>query len=109
MVGLAVLALAIERGLLRFLYGKEHLMQLLFTFAIVLLMSDAAKMIWGTDQYSVGYPQGLGGAASPRNFASEMPPDYPIRSRQYAFPEITEPAFHYKNPVTGRMPKELLP
>ena len=30
-------------------------------------------------------------------------------SRQYAFPEISEPAFHYKNPVSGRMPKELLP
>ncbi len=60
--GLAVIALAIERLLLRRLYDKEHLMQLLFTFALVLLMSDAAKMIWGTDQYSVGYPPGLGGA-----------------------------------------------
>jgi len=30
----------------------------------VLLMSDAAKMIWGTDQYSVGYPPGLGGAVN---------------------------------------------
>src|SRR5258708_12425575 len=39
-------------------------MQLLFTFALVLLMSDAAKMIWGTDQYSVGYPPGLGGAVN---------------------------------------------
>src|SRR5437763_2966047 len=59
---MAVIALAIERLLLRHLYGREHLMQLLFTFALVLLMSDAAKMIWGTDQYSVGYPAGLGGA-----------------------------------------------
>ena len=48
---LAVIALVIERLMLKHLYGKEHLMQLLFTFAIVLLMSDAAKMIWGTDQY----------------------------------------------------------
>ncbi|HEV8392931.1 MAG TPA: nuclear transport factor 2 family protein [Vicinamibacterales bacterium] len=56
-----------------------------------------------------GITQGLGGAASPRSFASQMPPDRPIRARQYAFPEITEPAFHYKNPVSGRMPKELLP
>jgi hypothetical protein len=38
-----------------------------------------------------------------------MAPDRPIRARQYAFPEITEPAFHYKNPVSGRMPKDLLP
>ena len=62
--GLAIIAFAIERLLLRHLYGKEHLMQLLFTFALVLLMSDAAKMIWGTDQYSVGYPAGLGGAVN---------------------------------------------
>src|ERR1051325_8871755 len=62
--GLAIIALVIERALLRHLYGKEHLMQLLFTFAVVLLMSDAAKMIWGTDQYSVGYPSGLGGAVN---------------------------------------------
>jgi hypothetical protein len=56
-----------------------------------------------------GIQQGLGGAASPNRFVSEMPPDRPIRARQYAFPEIVEPAFHYRNPVTGRMPKELLP
>lgn len=61
-ITLGVIALVIERFLLRHLYDKEHLMQLLFTFAIVLLMSDAAKMIWGTDQYSVGYPPALRGA-----------------------------------------------
>ena len=52
---------------------------------------------------------GLGGAASPNRFAWEIPPDRPIRARQYTFPEISEIAFHYKNPVSGRMPKELLP
>ena len=71
--------------------------------------APAARSGTGREVRGGGITQGLGGAASPRNFASEMPPDYPIRSRQYAFPEITEPAFHYKNPVTGRMPKELLP
>jgi hypothetical protein len=55
-----------------------------------------------------GIQQGLGGAASPFQFAIEFPPDRPIRSKQYAFPQIVEPAFHYKNPVTGRMPPELL-
>ena len=58
------LILGLDFDLLRHLYDKEHLMQLLFTFALVLLMSDAAKMIWGTDQYSVGYPPGLGGAVN---------------------------------------------
>ena len=56
-----------------------------------------------------GIQQGLGGAASPNRFATEFPPDRPIRARQYAFPQIVEPAFHYKNPVSGRMPAELLP
>ncbi len=72
-LGLAVIALFIERFLLRRLYDKEHLMQLLFTFAIVLLMSDAAKMIWGTDQYSVGYPPALRGAA---RFGAVIVPQY---------------------------------
>jgi hypothetical protein len=56
-----------------------------------------------------GITQGLGGAASGSKIATEMPPDRPIRVRQYAFPEIVEPPFHYRNPVSGRMPPELLP
>ena len=62
-VALAVLALGIERFLLRHLYGREHLMQLLFTFALVLILGDAVKLVWGTDQYSVSYPAGLQKAA----------------------------------------------
>ena len=60
--GLAILAIVIERGLFRYIYDKEHLMQLLLTFAVVLILSDLAKMIWGTDQYSVSYPDGFEGA-----------------------------------------------
>jgi branched-chain amino acid transport system permease protein len=63
-LGLAAMAVVIERGLFRFLYGKEHLMQLLLTFAVVLIMGDLAKLIWGTDQYSVSYPNGLSGATN---------------------------------------------
>jgi len=68
-----------------------------------------ARGATGRDVPGGGITQGLGGAASPNRFVQEMPPDRPIRARQYAFPEIVEPAFHYRNPVTGRMPKELLP
>lgn len=60
--GLAAMAVVIERGLFRYIYDKEHLMQLLLTFAVVLILTDAAKMIWGTDQYSVSYPAGFDGA-----------------------------------------------
>lgn len=74
-VVLAAIALVIERGLLHHLYNREHLTQLLFTFAIVLIMGDVAKVIWGTDQYSVSYPEGLGGAA---DLGIAMYPQYPL-------------------------------
>jgi SnoaL-like domain len=61
------------------------------------------------DQRGGGITQGLGGARSGPRLVDEMPPDRPIRARQYAFPEITEPAFHYANPVSGRRPADLLP
>jgi len=61
-VVLAVIAFFIERFLLQHLYDKDHLLQLLFTFAIVLIFGDLAKMIWGTQQHSVSYPPGLEGA-----------------------------------------------
>ncbi len=61
-LGLAVMAAIIERLLFRFIYDKEHLMQLLLTFAVVLILGDLAKIIWGTDQYTVSYPANLSGA-----------------------------------------------
>ena len=63
-LGLIVKAFFIERCLFRFIYDKEHLMQLLLTFALVLILGDLAKLIWGTDQYSVSYPSGLSGATN---------------------------------------------
>jgi branched-chain amino acid transport system permease protein len=63
---LAVAALGgvVERLLFRHLYGKEELYQLLFTYALVLILSDGAKIVWGTQQKSVSRPPGLSGAFS---------------------------------------------
>jgi branched-chain amino acid transport system permease protein len=61
-VGVAVLGGVVERVLLRHLYGKDELYQLLFTYALVLILSDAAKVAWGTGQLSVSRPPGLAGA-----------------------------------------------
>jgi len=60
----ALLGGLVERLLFRHLYGKEELYQLLFTYALVLILSDGAKMIWGTQQKSVSRPPGLTGASS---------------------------------------------
>ena len=61
-LGIALLGGRIERLLFRHLYGKEELYHLLFTYALVLILSDAAKILWGTQQKSVSRPPGLAGA-----------------------------------------------
>ncbi|MGH7349456.1 MAG: branched-chain amino acid ABC transporter permease [Candidatus Rokuibacteriota bacterium] len=63
-VAVAVLGGIVERFLFRHLYGKDELYQLLFTYALVLILSDVAKILWGTQQKSVSRPPGLGGAFS---------------------------------------------
>jgi branched-subunit amino acid ABC-type transport system permease component len=60
-VGVGVLGGLVEWLLLRHLYGKEELYQLLFTYALVLILSDVAKVLWGTQQQSVSRPPGLVG------------------------------------------------
>jgi branched-subunit amino acid ABC-type transport system permease component len=60
-VGVAILGGVVERLLLRHLYGQEELYQLLFTYALVLILGDTAKFIWGTDQLSVQTPPVLNG------------------------------------------------
>ena len=60
-LGVALLGAVIERVLLRHLYGREELYQLLFTYALVLILGDAAKAVWGTQQLSVSRPPLLAG------------------------------------------------
>ncbi len=60
--GVAVLGAVVERLFFRSLYGREELYQLLFTYALVLMLGDAAKFIWGTGQLSVSSPPVLAGS-----------------------------------------------
>ena len=59
----AVLGGLIERLLLRHLYSREELYQLLFTYALVLFFTDLVKVIWGVQQHSVSRPPSLSGAS----------------------------------------------
>ena len=63
-LGVAILGGIVERLLLRHLYGREELYQLLFTYALVLVLSDAAKIIWGTQQKGIVRPPELTGAVT---------------------------------------------
>ena len=62
-LGIAVLGAIVERLLLRHLYDREELYQLLFTYALVLILGDAAKFAWGTQQLSVSRPPVLAGGS----------------------------------------------
>ena len=57
-----LLGALIERLLLRHLYRRPELYQLLFTYALVLVLGDVAKIIWGTQQLSVNRPPLLEGS-----------------------------------------------
>ena len=63
-LGVALLGAVTERIFFRSLYGREELYQLLFTYALVLILGDAAKFLWGTDQLSVSTPPALAGGVT---------------------------------------------
>jgi branched-subunit amino acid ABC-type transport system permease component len=60
----ALVSLVAERGLFRHLYQREHLMLLLFTFAISLILADLVKIVWGAEYKSVSAPPLLKGSIS---------------------------------------------
>lgn len=49
----------VERGLLRFMYGRDEIVLLLVTYALFLILEDAIKLIWGVNPYMVSEPYGL--------------------------------------------------
>ncbi|MDN3517859.1 branched-chain amino acid ABC transporter permease [Aquisalimonas lutea] len=47
----ALLGAAVERGVLRIMYGRDEILMLIVTFALLLILDDAMKLIWGTQSY----------------------------------------------------------
>jgi branched-chain amino acid transport system permease protein len=60
----AAISLIAERSLFCHLYEREHLMLLLFTFALMLILGDLTKMTWGADYRSIMAPPFLQGSVS---------------------------------------------
>jgi branched-subunit amino acid ABC-type transport system permease component len=60
----ALISLVAERALFCHLYQREHLMLLLFTFALALILGDLTKIVWGADYRSVSAPEVLKGSVS---------------------------------------------
>ncbi|MBU0988730.1 MAG: branched-chain amino acid ABC transporter permease [Proteobacteria bacterium] len=58
----ALVSFVAERSLFCHLYESEHLMLLLFTFALMLILGDLVKMFWGADYRSIMAPEMLRGS-----------------------------------------------
>jgi branched-chain amino acid transport system permease protein len=60
----AVLGMALEISVLRRLYARDHLSQVLATFALILIINELVRLVWGSDA-SLPLPQGLAGPVEP--------------------------------------------
>jgi branched-subunit amino acid ABC-type transport system permease component len=56
-----MLGALIEIGVLRRLYNREHLLQLLATYALVLVFAGGVRIIFGTENRNIGKPDFLNG------------------------------------------------
>src|SRR5438046_7009759 len=79
-VALAALAVGavgtgVEVGRLRRVYRAPELYQLLVTFALVLVVSDAVKLVWGSENKTGPSAPGLGGAV---RIAGQLVPTYDL-------------------------------
>ncbi|MFC5303011.1 branched-chain amino acid ABC transporter permease [Azospira restricta] len=55
----AIVGIAIEQGLLRFLHGRDEILMVIVTYALLLILEDATKLIWGVDPYFAYQPYRL--------------------------------------------------
>lgn len=71
----ALLGLGLEIPLFRRIYGKEHLLQLLLTYALLLILDDVCRVIWGGTIRNVARPELLAGSI---NFFGQYLPTYNV-------------------------------
>lgn len=57
-----VLGLAVEWLFIRHLYGRDHLQQVLLTFALILVFNEVQQILWGTKPLSIATPAWLAGS-----------------------------------------------
>ncbi len=58
----ALVGAALEASVLRRLYRRDHLSQVLATFAVILIANDTTRMIWGDQPILLNAPSALSGA-----------------------------------------------
>src|SRR5882762_2391999 len=61
LIATALVGAALEISLLRRLYGRDHLSQVLATFAIILIANEAVRIAWGSQPIMLNPPPALTG------------------------------------------------
>jgi branched-chain amino acid transport system permease protein len=56
-----LLGLVIERFGIRFLYARDHMYQVLFTYGLILVLNEAQRVLFGNDVHGVPAPAWLAG------------------------------------------------
>lgn len=56
LVGTAIIGMALEVSLFRRLYRRDHLSQVLATFALILICNEVVRMIWGVQPIPLNTP-----------------------------------------------------
>ena len=59
--GTAILGMLLEVTLLRRLYARDHLSQVLATFALILMLNEAVRILWGDQPLMLNTPAALSG------------------------------------------------
>ncbi|MBL8375615.1 branched-chain amino acid ABC transporter permease [Accumulibacter sp.] len=59
--GTALLGLLLELSLFRRLYRRDHLSQVLATFALILIANESVRMVWGAQPVMLNAPEALAG------------------------------------------------
>ena len=62
LIGLMIVAMLVETLVLRRLYGRGHLDQVLATFGLMLMFNEGIVMIWGRDPIFLAIPPALSGS-----------------------------------------------
>ena len=61
LAGTAIVGMLLEVSVLRTLYARDHLSQMLATFAILLIANELVRMIWGSQPIMLNTPAALAG------------------------------------------------
>ncbi len=61
LVATAAIGMLLELAVLRRLYTRDHMSQVLATFALILIANDSVRMIWGPQPISLNPPAALAG------------------------------------------------